>query len=218
MSEALDQATTETTPELDLAAAVRRLLEGSDEPLTLSKIRAGLPGRLRSISVDELADQLRRQVAANVLQQYPKYRSRQDRFWDRPMPVHIANLLRTLLQPGPLAWADLRRKLPDYAKVQAEAVLHEQVAQGLIFRHPPLSKRSGARFGLARPDPREYLRAELTPMFARLEQLGFTHPQLREGALELLHEEEWASPARAVVSAQPTAPAAAEAAMPESRP
>ena len=44
--------------------------------------------------------------------------------------------------------------------------------------------------------------------FSRLEQLGFTPSQLRNGALELLHEEEWASqPAAAKAE---TAQAAAE--------
>src|SRR5919199_4315315 len=92
----------------DLVAAVQQTLRDSDEPLTLSKIRSRLPMRFRQIGLEELADTLRRQASANVLYQYPKYRSQQDRFWDRPMPVHIAALLQTTLQEeGPLGWSEL---------------------------------------------------------------------------------------------------------------
>ena len=42
---------------------------------------------------------------------------------------------------------ELRRKLPDYAKTQAEAILEEEVNQGRIYRHPPANSRSGPRFG-----------------------------------------------------------------------
>ncbi len=190
--------TTSTSPQAssdsDLAAEVQRVLEASSEPLTLSKIRSSLPTRLRSLSLEALAEVLRRQVAANVLIQYPKYRSQQDRFWDRPMPVHIAALLQQALEETPLALSELRRKLPDYAKTQAEAVLEEQVTRALLHRHPPATSRGGQRFGVRPPEAREYLRGELTAVFARLEKLGFTQDQLREGAMGVLQEEEWATP------------------------
>jgi hypothetical protein len=194
MTQVTDQPSSPTLSDSDLVTEVQRLLQGSPEPLTLAKIRSALPPRLRSASLEALAEALRRQVAANVLVQYPKYRSQHDRFWDRPMQVHIAYLLRQTLEEGPLAWSELRRKLPDYAKTQAEAVLEEQVVQGLLHRHPPSSSRGGMRYGLQRPDPKEYLRAELTAAFGRLERIGFSQAQLREGAMDLLQEEEWATP------------------------
>src|SRR5262245_45207132 len=113
---------TQADSSTDLVAAVQQVLRASDEPLTLSKLRTALPARFRSGSPDELTEILRRQVGANVLYQYPKYRSQQDRFWDRPMPVHVASLLRSTLQEQPLALAELRRKLPAYAQAQAEDV------------------------------------------------------------------------------------------------
>lgn len=177
--------------ETDLATAVQEILRASEEPLTVSKIRSQLPSALRSISVEELSSVLTRKVSAGVLSAYPKYRSQQDRFWDRPMPVHIQRLLRDALQQGPLPWSELRRKLPAYAQAHAEHVLDEQVKQGVLHRHPRLG-RGGERFGLRPADPKDYLRQELVEVFGRLEQLGFTQAQLRESALELLHEEEWA--------------------------
>ncbi|MCI0460346.1 MAG: hypothetical protein L0Z62_25620 [Gemmataceae bacterium] len=180
-----------TTSDTDLVAAIRHVLEASPEPLTVSKIRSALPTSLRGQSVEALAEVLNRQVAANVLVQYPRYRSQQDRFWDRPMRVHIAQLLQTALHEQPLAASELRRKLPDYAKTQAETVLEEEVVQGRLFRHPPQNARSGPRFGVEPPDPRAFLRTELNTLFGRLERLGFTRAQLREAALEVLHDEEW---------------------------
>jgi hypothetical protein len=180
-------------PDTDVVTAIRTILETSAEPLTLSKIRSALPARLRT-SPENLTEVLRRQVAANVFVQYPKYRSPQDRFWDRPMPVHLAALLKNVLAEKPLGMSEIRRKLPDYAKTLAEPILEEQVAKGVLYRHPPLNTRTGPRFGVQSPQAREYLRPELTKVFGRLEQLGFSQAQLREGAMELLNEAEWSEP------------------------
>ena len=220
MAELFDQPQTMTTSDSDLVTAVRSVLEASSEPLTLSKIRAGLPGRLRALELEALADALRRQVAANVLVQYPKYRSQQDRFWDRPMPVHLQGLLRLTLEEKPMPWSEIRRKLPDYAKTLAEPVLDEQVAKGVLYRHPPLNSRTGPRFGVHGPDAREYLRPELAKVFEKLEQIGFTLAELREGAMGLLSEEEWSTPSAVKEDAPAVSPtespslAGAEAAPP----
>ena len=108
------------------------------------------------------------------------------------MTVHIAELLRVVLAGQPLGLSELRRKLPTYAQAQAETVLLEEIAQGRLHRHPRSSGRGGERFGRHRPDPREYLRGELSGVFQRLEGLGFSEHQVREAAIELLHDEEWA--------------------------
>jgi hypothetical protein len=194
MSQVIDQESREAPAGADLMAAVQRVLAASEEPLTISKIRAALPTSFRKMDLDELANLLRRQAAANVLHQYPPYRSAQDRFWDRPMPVHVAGLLRTSLEEGPLAWPQLRRRLPDYAIVHAEVVLQEQVGQGKLHRHPPAGSRSGERYGAGPPDAREYLRRELPTLFRRLQEMGFSDPQLREAAMLVLQEEEWGEP------------------------
>jgi hypothetical protein len=175
-----------------LATAIQQVLEASAEPLTLSKIRLALPPGHRSLSLEELAEALRRQVAANVVVQYPRYRSQQDRFWDRPMEIHIINLIESALAEGALPWSELRRKLPTYAQTQAETVLHEHVHRGRFHRHPKTG-RGAERYGLKPPHPREYLRDELRHVFDRLEQLRFQPAQIREAAIELLHEEEWES-------------------------
>jgi hypothetical protein len=220
MTQTVEPHVTGTSSDTDLVAAVRRVLQASPEPLTLSKIRAQLPANFRTLSLEALGDTLRRQVTANVLVQYPKYRSQQDRFWDRPMPVHIARLLHGALGEQPLAASELRRKLPDYAKTQASAILDEEVAHGRLFRHPPANNRGGPRFGAQPPDPKAALRTELTALFGRLERLGFTQGQLRQGALELLHEEEWApaatGPAATREGGAYTWPAEQPAARPES--
>src|SRR5579859_3188469 len=107
-----------TSAETDLVPEVQRVLQASDEPLTLSKVRSRLPVRFREIGLEDLTAVLNRQVAAQVVWQFPKYRSQQDRYWDRPMPVHVAKLLQESLAEGPLGWSDLRRKLPAYAHTQ----------------------------------------------------------------------------------------------------
>jgi len=173
----------------DLTAAIHRVLQASSEPLTLPKIRSLLPTQHRQANLEEV---LRRQVAANVLYQYPKYRSPQDRFWDRPMRVHIVALIRGALQDGSLGWTELRRKLPAYAQPQAEELLREQLDQRQLHVHPRLGSRGSERYGLNPADARDYLRSEMSEIFNRLEKLGFSQAQIRAGALELLHDEEWA--------------------------
>lgn len=213
MTQTLDPTAPATPAATDLVTAVHAVLQASPEPLTLSKIRAKLPGQLRQTSLEELGEALGRQVAANVLTQYPKYRSQQDRFWDRPMPVHVAALLETTLQDGALNWSELRRKLPAYAQAQAEPILQEMLKLGRLHRHPRLNARGGERFGARPADPKDYLRAEFVTVFNRLEGLGFTQAQLRESALELLHEEEWASPPAAADEQPATEATVSEAAV-----
>ena len=198
-----------------LRARTSSILAASSEPLTVSKIRAQLPPTLRTGSVEELGEILKRQAAASVLVPYPKYRSQQDRYWDRPLPVHIAVLVQEALQEQDLGLSELRRKMPSYAVTQLDTVLREQINQGKVYRHPRPGKRGGDLFSLRPPDPKDYLRTELAALFLRLEKLGFTQEQLREGALELLHEEEWASTisqARESATAQPPLETAAAAA------
>jgi hypothetical protein len=206
MSEVLDQTLPEAPNEADLVAAVLRILAGSAEPLTPSKIRSHLPAAFRGLSPEQLTEALRRRVEANVVYLYPPYRSQQPRYWDRPMTVHVAYLLRSNLEESPLTWSQLRRKLPEYARSRAEEVLRSQLGQGLLHQHPPAASRSGARYGVEPPDPREPLRQELSRLFDRLQRThGFSRLRLREAALELLHEEEWESPSPAAEE-QPPAP------------
>jgi hypothetical protein len=192
MTQIVNPTPPEASAETDLVAAVQQVLQTSDEPLTLSKVRAQLPARFRSIPLEELADCLNRQVAAQVVQLYPRYRSRQDRYWDRSMPVHVTMLLRGVLREASLPWSELRRKLPAYAQPQAEEVLRDLVDRGEVFRHPRPGSRGGDHYALQPPDPKDYLGPELVGLFRRLEQLGFNQSQVRAAALELLHDEEWA--------------------------
>lgn len=150
---------------------------------------------LRSIPAETFAGVLRRQVAAQVVVLYPRHRSAQDRYWNRPLGVHLEQLLRTALRAGPLTWSEIRRRLPAYAKVKAESVLEEQVARGRIHRHPPAG-RLGPRYSLTPAEPYFYLRPELDALLRRLEGLGFSRKQLRESASDFLQEEEWSETAR----------------------
>jgi hypothetical protein len=125
------------------------------------------------------------------------------------MPVHVAYLLREALTEGPLGASELRRKLPAYAQPHLEVVLEEQIRQGQIHRHPRAG-RTGERFGQRPADPKDYLRSELEEVFNRLEKLGFSRGQIRAGALELLHDEEWESPPKPAPAAAPSPPQASE--------
>src|SRR5262245_15135954 len=194
MTPTVEAKSQERAAPADLTEAVHAVLATSDEPLTPAKIRAALPPSFRAASAEELTDCLNRQVAAQALVQYPRYRSPHERYWDRPMPVHVATLLRQLLSEEPVPLFEIRRKLPAYAASLAEEVLREQLGQGKLHRHPPVGKRGSERYGASPPDAKEYLRPELAVLFRKLEETGFAREQLRIGALELLHDEQWADP------------------------
>jgi hypothetical protein len=198
--------TPQTTAIPDAVAEVQNVLAASDEPLTLAKIRSRLPVSLRQLEQKELEEVLQRQVAANVFHQFPKYRGQNERYWDRPMSVHIAHLLHHLLAEKAMPWAELRRKLPAYAQGQAEKVFQEELAQGRLFRYPRTSGRGNERFGAHPPNPKDYLRTELTGVFQRLANLGFNRSEVRQAGLELLHEEEWdlTPPAEEIPETTPT--------------
>jgi hypothetical protein len=182
----------EGTSETGLAGEIRLVLQISDAPLTVAKIRAARPGPLRSVPREALAEILQRQVAANVLVRFPPYRSRQERFWDRPMDVHLDRLLRHALRRGPATWSEIRKRLPAYARRLAEPVLENEVAQGRLFCHPPATSRTGTRYGLEPPDPRPYLQVEFAALLSRCEQQGLARPLVRAALLHMLRDEEWA--------------------------
>lgn len=222
MSEVLGLPPTMMPSAPDLRAEVRQVLKASSEPLTLSKIRAHLPAAHRGVALEELAEGLQQLVDANVLYKYPPYRSPQDRYWDRPLTVHAAVLIREALAEGPLAWSHLRRKLPSYAvthdgRAVAEEVLKDLVERGELHRHPTPGSRTGERYGVTPPDPKEPLRRELPGLFQKLEtSYGFSRAQLRVAAISLLQEEEWGPSDPATV---PTpAPAAVETLVAEALP
>ena len=181
----------------DLVDAVHVVLQQSDEPLTLPRIRERLPEAFRSTRPEELAEFLQRQVAANVLVMCPKYRSGQDRYWDRPLREHAKVLIRRTLGGGPASWSELRKRLPKYLRHLAESVLNEELAKGLLHQHPPLTIRNGPRYGLEPADVRTYVNKELFTMLDRLEQRGFARSETRLALMHLLQEEEWAEPAAA---------------------
>jgi hypothetical protein len=182
-------------PHADLVDAVHSVLKESAEPLTIPRIRERLPEGFRATGPEVLADVLQRQVAANVLVICPKYRSGQDRYWDRTLREHAKVVIRQSLGAGPASWSDLRKRLPKYLRHLAESVLNEELAHGTLHRHPPTTVRNGPRYALEPADVRTYVNKELAALLLRLEQRGFPRCQTRLAIMQLLQEEEWAEPA-----------------------
>lgn len=178
--------------DIDLVDAIRDVLRQSEEPLTVPKIRERLRHEFRALGLRELMDALERQVAGNVLVVCPKYRSSQDRYWDRPLRQHAKVVLRNALRNGPLSWTGLRKKFPKYLRHLAESALNEDLAKGAIFRHPPASLRQGPRYALQPEDLRSCARGELQLLLTRLHERGFPRSDVRETLMHLLQEDEWA--------------------------
>jgi hypothetical protein len=194
LSDVVDGAT-------DIVEVIQQVLRASDEPLTPTRIHTALPPGPRIPSLEVVIDALERQVAAQVLVLFPRYRSRQNRYWDRPLRVHVEHLLRKNLRDGPMTRSVLRRRLPAYARILADSVLDGLIAQRRVYEHPTASRRTGPRLALHPADPRAHLRPELDALFSRLQRLGYRRGQLRDAALTILHEEAWDEPPREPVRA-----------------
>lgn len=176
---------------MDLVDVIRMVLKASDEPLTINKIRERLPRPYDTIGRVELMELLDRQVAANVLVMCPKYRSAQNRYWDRSLREHAQVLLRESLAAGPMPWSELRKRFPKYLRHLAESVLNEELARGVIYRHPPATPHAGFRYATEPADVRRYVARELEESVARLVGQGLGMAEVREAYLHLLHELEW---------------------------
>jgi hypothetical protein len=183
----------------DVVEAIRQVLRASEEPMTPARIQAALARRGRCLSLETLADILERQVAAQVLVPFPKYRSRHDRYWDRSLRLHVEQLARRCLRDGPLTRAALRRRLPGYARILADSALDHLLAHGRIHEHPSPDGRTGRRLALYPADPRAQVRPELAALFRRMQRLGYRRTQVRDAALAILREEAWDEPRRAPV-------------------
>ncbi len=177
----------------DLVDAIQEVLRKSEEPLTPAKVRAALGLGAGAPSIEAVTEALHRQAAAQVLFLFPKYRSRHHRFWDRPLRDHVERLLKRILAGGPLSQTALRRRLPAYARILADNVLHEMLDQRRLHVHPTPGHRSGPAYGLWPADARSLLRGELDAMLSRWQDFGFRRAALRATALALLQEEEWES-------------------------
>lgn len=177
-------------PAADLVDAIRAILKASCEPLTVKKIRAQLPTPFDELGNEEVLEVLERQVAANVLVMCPKYRSGQNRYWDRTLREHGKVLLHDSLEAGPLPWADLRKRFPKYLRHLTESIRDEELARGAIHRHPPVG-RAGFRFALDPPDVRSYAARELDDALTRMVERGFALAAAREAFMQLLQEREW---------------------------
>ena len=205
MTQTIDSQAAETHPGTDLVAELLRVLAESSEPLTLSKIRAKLPAPFRSASLEELSDTLQRQVAANVLFQYPKYRSQQDRFWNRPMEVHLAILIPRSIPGGAVG---VGGAAPQASRLCGRSVdpcrgsVGGTLGGGRCTSIRASASVAATALGCSQPMPKSILKPELAELFLDLEQLGFSQGQLRTAALELLHDEEW-SPAASAESHRP---------------
>jgi hypothetical protein len=187
----------------DLVGAIQEILKQSSEPLTVPKIRVRLRGAFRAIGIEELADVLQRQVAAQVLVICPKYRSGQDRYWDRPLREHAKVVLRRTLEDGAMPWSELRKKFPKYLRHLAESVLNEELARRTIFRHPPATPRVGIRYSLQAPDVGPHAARELEEALSRLEAHGFSRVDACEALMHLLQQHEWADTPREAALAGP---------------
>ena len=147
-------ASSESATPVDLHSAIRHALAASDEPLTVSKIRAALPTALRQTPLEECEQNPaagdRGQQAAPV----SEVSQSQDRYRDRPMPVHVAHLLSVALDERPRPGPNCAASCPPTRRSWL-AVVEREIHENCTHRHPRHPARGPeSRSAYGRPTPR----------------------------------------------------------------
>ena len=162
-----EPATSQTRGTQDV---VLRLLQDSQEPLTVSAIRKVLP-RPFQLPPKELRPLLDSLVASGHAHAWGTPKS--PRFWTRSRTAVVRERVLQALRCGasPMgALAKQARCKPAEVKPEVEALVRE----GRVHLHPPVSGRSPL-YGVGAPDPARYLgrvKKEVDALCARLQPHG----------------------------------------------
>lgn len=157
----------------DLDALLESVLARGHEPLTATAIRKALPAGKKP-SAKEVADRLHALVDTGHIHRWP---GRAQKFSALEAQAFVSDQVRQALTAGPLTEAEVKKHVSKAAQPMVKAVLTDLVDAGRLWRHPKLGKR--VPYGLAPPDPLNYLPAAIESAFKPLIKLGFRDHELR---------------------------------------
>ncbi|MGQ0633702.1 MAG: hypothetical protein ACT4QC_03750 [Planctomycetaceae bacterium] len=166
--------------------AIRR----SDAPLTASQIARQLTGPLKAAR-RELEQILAELASKHTLHKFaPATAKGGPRYWDRD---HAAfgrlALLKALDAHGPQTATKLKKAARGLSDEHFEQVLQRLMAEGAVYRHPPIGKSKTELLGSRPPAPAAYLHDVATQLQKVVEQLRAARvprDELRRALVELV--------------------------------
>lgn len=168
-------------PSADLDALLQKLLAQTPNPLSATRVRRSLPPGYR-IPLDRLQERLSVLARQGVLFEWP---TNPRRYASRPLEVFIRErIIEVLKRHRTLTAAEISKKLPTVAKPLLAKILEELIKERRVWKHPKIGRREP--YGLAPPNPLDYLRPKLDKLVATFRKLGFSPKGIREAFQEYL--------------------------------
>ncbi len=166
----------------ELEQILFKVVERSDEALSVTQVRRGLPKSFR-FQIRILFRHLQALAKKGKLFIWKPVRGRKDpgswKFSIQAPSDFVLDRIFASLRSGSATQAKIAHALPGYARMKVPAVLKELVRAGRVSQHPQAGR--SRRYSLAPPDPLEYLKPKLDALVRRLEQDGFETHAVRDG-------------------------------------
>jgi hypothetical protein len=142
-------------------------------PLTAAAARQALPAGKKP-AVKAVLARLRALVAAGRIHRWP---GKAEKFSAVEAGAFAREQVRQALAGGPATEAEVKKQVAKPAQSLVKTALAGLIAEGVVQRHPRLGARTP--YGLAPPDPLDYLRPEIEAALKRLVKRGFDESGLR---------------------------------------
>lgn len=172
----------------ELAEIVRKTLDRSEQPLTLSQLRSQLTGPFRR-SPDELGRVVDSLVERGVVFRLPKF-GRSERFWTRDLDTYARQVFVEALSKKSLTRSQLKQKvktrLQGLSEPKQRAIFDELRREGAIQSLPAFVGTRTERFSSAAPDPVEYVEDALQRLCEKLAKAGISRDGVYAAARKLV--------------------------------
>jgi len=168
-------------PFADLDALLKKLVAQASDPLSATRMRRSLPPGYR-IPLDQLQERLSALARQGLLFEWP---TQPKRYASRPLEAFVRErIIEVLKRHRTLTAADISKKLPTVAKPLLARILEELIKERRVWKHPKIGRREP--YGLAPPNPLDYLRPKLDELVATFRKLGFSPKGIRGAFQEYL--------------------------------
>jgi hypothetical protein len=158
----------------EAAAALLRTVAAAEEPSTAAALSRAYERQPRCPE-SLFRDLLEQEAEAGRIFRFVPYLGKAPRYWHADHATYARQtILRTLATKRSAAEleAAVAKRLADFSKHQRHEIFTRLIAEGLAFEHPRLPGSRTVRFGVQRPDPRDYLRAAVSRLKKQIEKTG----------------------------------------------
>lgn len=168
-------------PSADLDVLLKKTIAQVPDSLTATRVRSALPPGYR-IPLDQLKERLSALAKQGLLFEWP---TRPKQYAARSFEAFVRErVIEVLQQPRALTGAEISKKLPTVARPFIAKTLKVLVEEGRVYRHPKIGRREP--YGLAPPNPLDYLRPTLEKLLDNLRRVGFSLSAVREAFQQYL--------------------------------